>query len=187
MSTGSPTAMPLPPYKKPNRAADWVRKLPGLVHTWARPGNTWKFCQHWFGLFSALLLIYSLQYARHEFAGNFDEHDPVKVQQAIMLAFWIVVPPVWFWFEYFYLYKGSSNDDLEKFKHGQDQSSKIWLALVTVLLAAYFGKDLIRDVSPEPSKAPQASASPQNSQAPQPTPVVTTHGAKPPAGKHHPH
>ena len=31
--------------------------------------------------------------------------------------------------------------DIDLFKYGQDVSSKIWLAVSTVLLALYFGKD----------------------------------------------
>jgi hypothetical protein len=33
---------------------------------------------------------------------------------------------------------------MDEYKHGVDVSSKIWLALVTALLALYFSKDLVK-------------------------------------------
>ena len=76
------------------------------------------------------------------FGDPLDSDHPVKVLQAVLLVIWIVGPPVWFWYEFFYLYKRANNpEDWDRFKHGQDQSAKIWLALVTVLFGPYFGKD----------------------------------------------
>lgn len=74
----------------------------------------------------------------------------VKLVQAGVAIFWIVAPPVWFWIEYFYVnwsnylsWKGKSDaEKFERFKYGQDISSKIWLAVSTSLLMLYFGKDL---------------------------------------------
>jgi hypothetical protein len=60
-------------------------------------------------------------------------------------AFWMLGPPAWFWIEYnlMYLYTPRAGRiPLEDFKYSQDTASKIWLALVTVLLLLYFGKDL---------------------------------------------
>jgi hypothetical protein len=62
----------------------------------------------------------------------------------IILICWMVLPPVWFWLEYFggYRYQGGNFDDLEPFKYGQDIASKIWLATVTALTLFYFAKDI---------------------------------------------
>ena len=93
------------------------------------------------------------------FGKGFDPHDPVKVFQAVVLGIWVIVPPIWFWYEYFFLYSNATTKPgLDEFKHGQDQSSKIWLALVTLLLGLYFGKDLSRDSSPPPAPGKQTSA-----------------------------
>jgi len=62
-----------------------------------------------------------------------------------MLIFWIAIPPVWFWLDYFGLYRYDplpGKPDLDNFKYGQDIASKIWIALVTALTILYFGKDL---------------------------------------------
>ena len=114
---------------------DWL--WPKTLHTW---------CQRWFGIASTLLLVYSIKLGMQEFGVGFCKDDPIKVRQAFFLGLWIILPPIWFWFEYYFLYKGGAAG-LEELKHGQDQSSKIWLALVTLLLGMYFGKDLIRDSS----------------------------------------
>jgi hypothetical protein len=74
--------------------------------------------------------------------------DPIKISQAIILGTWILAPPIWFWYEYFYLFKRTQHQiKLGVFKYGQEQSSKIWFTLVTILLALFFGKNLInRDI-----------------------------------------
>src|SRR5262249_35340456 len=61
--------------------------------------------------------------------------DPEAVY--ICAAFWAVAPPVWFWCEYFFLYRKYGNPDtLELFKHGQQVAVAIW-AGVTISLAAF--------------------------------------------------
>lgn len=106
-----------------------------------------------------------------EFGEGFQKGDHVKYLQAFVLSVWIVVPPIWFWFEFFYLYKKENpKPDLDEFKHGQDQSSKIWLALVTVLLGMYFGRDLIREPS-EKQPNPPLEQTQQTQLAPQPAPL----------------
>ncbi len=92
-----------------------------------------------------------------------------------------VGPPVWFLYEFFYLYKRvKSPEDWDRFKHGQDQSAKVWLALVTVLFGLYFGKDF-RTESEKPVNSPRAFVSSR----PQPvgSPPPNAHMSKPPAGK----
>jgi len=62
-----------------------------------------------------------------------------------ILLFWMVLPPIWFWFEYVGLYRYDNEDQREKldeFKYTQDVASKIWIALVTALTILYFGKDI---------------------------------------------
>jgi hypothetical protein len=61
------------------------------------------------------------------------------------LVFWAIVPPAYFWYEYFVLWKGakatnavSAGVTLDDFKHGQEVSRNIWLAFVVLLAALYF-------------------------------------------------
>jgi hypothetical protein len=99
-----------------------------------------------------------------------------------VLGLWIMVPPIWFWYEYFFLYKDTitAKVELDAFKHGQDQSAKIWLALVTILAGLYFGKDLVREPSSGADKRQSSSSQPQSqsppsSGAPAPSPVAESH------------
>lgn len=96
------------------------------------------------GWVSALCAVASVVFSRWGFAEGFTKCSRVKVAQAFILAAWIVLPPVWFWLEYYMLYlpKPASYEGWEQYKYGQELSSKIWLALVTTLLGLYFGKDL---------------------------------------------
>jgi len=76
------------------------------------------------------------------------EGGTVKVVQVIVVALWTILPPMFFWIEYIWLYKRTfditDKDRFEAFKYQQDLSSKIWIALVSVLLMLYFWKDIAR-------------------------------------------
>ena len=51
-------------------------------------------------------------------------------------ACWAVVPPAWFWVEYFWLYKKwGDHYQFERFKYGQGQSKAIWAGIVAALIA----------------------------------------------------
>lgn len=66
-------------------------------------------------------------------------HDPMPVY--ICTAVWAVTPPVWFWFEYFYLYRRYGNPDtLELFKYGQQVAAAIW-AGIAISLAAFVSSE----------------------------------------------
>jgi hypothetical protein len=50
------------------------------------------------------------------------------------LTFWVIVTPVWFWFEYFVIFrKYGDSTAFDSFKHGQQLSLAIWAALVFFL------------------------------------------------------
>lgn len=93
--------------------------------------------------------MFSLGFSFCEFGIAFSPTDTIKVWQAIVLSAWVIGPPIWFWAEYFFLYKpipagAAGKPSMDEYKHGVDVSSKIWLALVTALLALYFSKDLVK-------------------------------------------
>jgi hypothetical protein len=100
--------------------------------------------QRLFGTVGAIALIGSLWFARFGWGVKIESRDPIKVWQAVIVIGWLLVPPIYFWIEYFWLYKKSTapgKPDLETFKYGQDVSSKIWIAATSALLALYFWKD----------------------------------------------
>jgi hypothetical protein len=90
------------------------------------------------------LCIGSLGFAYCGFGCGFAKDDPVKVAQALVLCFWVLIPPMWFSLERWERRKELKDDgEFARFKYNQDLASKIWLALVSVLLVLYFGKDLV--------------------------------------------
>ena len=74
--------------------------------------------------------------------------DKARLKDLVLpfLVLWTAVPPMYFWFDYFVLWhlekkRGSSQFvDLAEFKHGQELSRNLWLAIVAVLAAIYTSK-----------------------------------------------
>ena len=95
------------------------------------------------GCGAGICALVSILLAIPGFGRPFDVKDCLKVTQALILSAWIIVPPVWFFYE-FYRYEPTPERPFETFKYGQELCSKIWLALVTMLLGLYFGKDLLK-------------------------------------------
>jgi len=59
----------------------------------------------------------------------------------LFLIFCGILPPIWFWIEYHYIWLTAPENkrpDFEVFKHGQQLSRNIWLAYSAILLALYF-------------------------------------------------
>ncbi len=58
---------------------------------------------------------------------------------SLLLVFWAIAPPVWFWFEFHYLYREcAAQDSFDYFKYSQQVSVAIWAGVVfciTALLA----------------------------------------------------
>jgi hypothetical protein len=103
------------------------------------------------GCVSTLALFYSLFVAYRGWGIFIPDKGPwpcIKIEQLVLLVIWSLVPPVWFWFEFYfqYLRHWEQNTlpprDFDVFKHGQDVSAKIWIAVSSVLLVLYFGKDI---------------------------------------------
>ena len=121
----------------------------------------WQMIIFWVALTAAAGSIVLAFIPKH-IAEPFDAKCPIKVGQALVLSMWVLGPPLWFWFEYFFLYRKMADNEIRKmkfdeYKHGVDVASKLWLALVTVLLGLYFGKDFSRTPSPSSSGTPQSS------------------------------
>ncbi|HEX7158675.1 MAG TPA: hypothetical protein VF214_06660 [Edaphobacter sp.] len=128
----------------------------------------WKSARWVMGFVASGFMVVSILFGIwFGFGKGFDPRDWAKVAQAVVLGIWVIAPPIWFWYEYFFLYPDTNitpKPSLDEFKHGQEQASKIWLALVTLLLGLYFGKDLVRETSSVSSPTRQAPASQQSEQ-----------------------
>lgn len=105
------------------------------------------------GVFAVFCILFGIHFlrTRDPLEAKLWKSD-LQVWKVCLLAPWVILPPIWFSVEYYYLYlptlkdeKTSSaevlKDSLERFKQGQEESSKVWLALVTLLTGIYFGKE----------------------------------------------
>jgi hypothetical protein len=53
-----------------------------------------------------------------------------------VIPLWIIGPPVWFWFDYFFVYRKYGDPEaFDSYKHGQQISLAIWAALAVLLLS----------------------------------------------------
>lgn len=67
----------------------------------------------------------------------------------LLAAIWAVGPPIWFWYEYFFVYRNHGEPDtFELFKHGQQVSLAIW-AGVALALAAFASSDHFQEQEPQ--------------------------------------
>jgi hypothetical protein len=54
----------------------------------------------------------------------------------VMGAVWAIIPPLWFWYEYFYIYLPHGDPKtFEQFKYGQQVSVAIWAGVALALFA----------------------------------------------------
>ena len=75
-------------------------------------------------------------------------HDTTK---KVVLALWTLGPPIWFQFEWEILrgeIRGKEGPEFtkwfEQFKYSQELASKVWLAVVSVLLAIFYGEKFFK-------------------------------------------
>lgn len=72
-----------------------------------------------------------------------------------ILWLWAVVPSVWFWYEYTYLYpelkKANHALTLEEFKYGQELGRYIWAGVLAVLIALEVAKGQVSPLLDNPT------------------------------------
>jgi hypothetical protein len=78
-------------------------------------------------------------------------YTPARSQlvSGALAAAWAVGAPIWFWYEYYFIYRaagGGLKDSFEYFKHGQQTAIAIWAGL-----AASLGAFTVSDFSKPPT------------------------------------
>ena len=64
--------------------------------------------------------------------------DEYQLCTLLIGAFWVISPPVWFFFEHFFLFRCYGDPrQYDQFKREQELASKIWAGVVIVLAALY--------------------------------------------------
>lgn len=103
-----------------------------------------------------------------------------------LAAAWGVAAPAWFWFEYFYLYRRDGvRGSLELYKHGQQLSFAIWVAVVTALgviaSSEHFKKAEEKQCIAAAARASQAASAPPAPGTSGPVPAAAASTAASPA------
>ena len=62
-----------------------------------------------------------------------------KLVAQIAIGAWVLLPPLWFFYEFFYYFPENGNPEagFERLKGVQDASSKVWAAVAVVLAGIY--------------------------------------------------
>lgn len=94
--------------------------------------SRWIATGSWFAAVCAILCI---------LFGFLTRPCEYRYYKAAILAVWLLIVPLWFALETFYLYDPERDASLEILKQGQEVASKAWIAVSVVLAALYFGKD----------------------------------------------
>jgi hypothetical protein len=85
-------------------------------------------------------------YWQHKEAGLPQEQrrSYLRVQKSLILAAWILLPPLWFFCEYMFWYSQYGKAVcFEGFKYMQDLGSKGWAGMVIVLGVLFFKGDIL--------------------------------------------
>jgi hypothetical protein len=123
------------PPKQPNTGGDVRTVYPDIISK--RIG--------WLGNIAIVIAILCVAYG---FYPRTPAGQEPSLWKQLILALWIVVPPGWFCFEYFLIYKKyGMPGSFETYKQGQDVAAKFWLAVSTVLSALYVGPHVIDRLS----------------------------------------
>lgn len=64
--------------------------------------------------------------------------DASKSIKRLLISLWVVVPPIYFYLEWTWLYRENSEYPLEKFQYSQKLAKDVWLAITAILAAIYF-------------------------------------------------
>ena len=84
---------------------------------------------------SVAFVVPSLAFA---FYVKYTQSELVNTAGFVFLAFWVLVPPVWFLYEYVKEFPEGHKrmqEEVDRLRHLQDLARNLWLALVIVLTA----------------------------------------------------
>lgn len=85
----------------------------------------------------------------------------------LCLVFWAIVPPIWFWGEYFEVYRRFGDSKaFDSFKHGQQVSLAIWAALAFSLNGLAGAERFKEEEKPKPCCQSQQPSTSPNMAAP---------------------
>lgn len=85
-------------------------------------------------MLAGIILLWNTWEAANQEPATDPEKVELKRRLAGLLAIWTLAPPLWFAFEYLFLYKPQGlAGSWETFKHGQEMWAKLWAGVVALL------------------------------------------------------
>jgi hypothetical protein len=115
-----------------------------IIAAWTRRLKIGETCYRWLRSLAAFLVSVHALIAIYRLATEIAIPRSLEitfVSELIgYLVFWLLVPPIWFFFEYFAVASDaivgidSSETNLKRIKDYADLASKIWAAVVTILI-----------------------------------------------------
>jgi len=88
-------------------------------------------------LFVLALLV---QFAPQTGSAHPPSPDPWKAIKALLLSMWLILPPIWFWFEYHIFFHHLSADERQSLKEYQEISRNVWAGVAALFALIYFGE-----------------------------------------------
>jgi hypothetical protein len=107
--------------------------------------------------------------------------------RAVIVSAWTLLPPTFFFIETWWIHNEATDAGWDQFKFGQEQATKIWVAVVTVLFGLYFGKDFyLKAPTPSTTASHAQNLPPQVASASQEQRFVVSRDALSPTGPRRP-
>jgi hypothetical protein len=95
------------------------------------------------GSIGAIALVVSVWSLGASVDGELTE---IPVWKRLLVAGWVLFPPIWFWYEYSFIFDERDRRDeslMRRRKDAQDVASKVWLSAAAVMAALAFGGQML--------------------------------------------
>jgi hypothetical protein len=117
-----------------------------------------KTLQYWLGTFAVVCAFASLLISYN-----------VPACRAFVLCIWAIAPPMYFWYEYYWLYDPATS--LDQFKYGQEVSRNIWAGVLAALIALKITGEVQSPSDAQPRSKDSGAQAAQHGSSPTPPPT----------------
>jgi len=116
-------------FDKPARSSSRLKKRPRRrIYAPGSRGQRWNHHATWISavIAAATVVVTGLALGH--------PNHPLVTYFPLLVVAWAVVPPIWFWFEFYFLYLVDGEEGSEDlFKHGQQTAVAIWAGIALSL------------------------------------------------------
>jgi hypothetical protein len=114
--------------------------------TKVQPKPIWKKHHKLAEVLGVVFFLFSLALAPFGWGKSID-CGGIKILQAVVVAIWLLAPPIWFWYQFHFGWrndKEGSRPPLDEFNTYQSLSANVWIATTSALLLLYFWQNIKR-------------------------------------------